>query len=81
MPLVIGFANDEEIQDLRNKYEVFVLSPEESKGLGISPLDCDDILVATYIPISIYDTMDTEKWDNTYIIDERNKEEQLQLGI
>lgn len=81
MPLVIGFANDEEIQDLRNSYEVFILDPEESKGLGISPMDSDDILVAAYIPLSVYDTMNTENWDNTYIIDERNKEEQLHLGI
>ena len=81
MPLVIGYAAEEDIQELRNKFEIFVLDNNESKGLGIKPVNVDDILVATYIPLSIYDTMNTDQWDNTYIVDERDKEEQLRLGI
>lgn len=81
MPLIIGYANDQEIQYLKSQYETFVLDENESRGLGISPIDSDDILVACYIPMSVYDKMDSEKWDNTYIIDERDSEEQVKLGL
>lgn len=81
MPLVIGYANDEEIQFLKSKYETFVLDGNENRGLGICPMELGDILIATYIPLSVYDTMESDKWDNTYIIDERDSEEQIKLGL
>ena len=81
MPLVIGYAAEQDIQELKNKFETFILDENESRGLGIKALNPDDILVATYIPMSIYDKMNTEQWDNTYIIDERDSEEQIKLGL
>lgn len=81
MPLVIGYASIEDIEILRQHHQTFILDSNESKGLGICPENIDDLLVATYIPISLYDTMDTDKWENTYVIDERDQEEQLKLGL
>lgn len=81
MPLVIGYANDQEIQYLKSRYETFVLDENENRGLGICPMEPGDILVATYIPLSVYDKMESDKWDNTYIIDERDSEEQIKLGL
>lgn len=81
MPLVIGYAAEQDIQELKNKFEIFILDENESRGLGIKALNPDDILVATYIPMSIYDKMNTGQWDNTYIIDERDQEEQIKLGL
>ena len=81
MPLVIGYAAEQDIQELKNKFEIFILDENESRGLGIKALNPDDILVATYIPMSIYDKMNTGQWDNTYIIDERDSEEQVKLGL
>lgn len=81
MPLVIGYASAEDLEILRGQYETFILDSNESRGLGINPENFDDLLVATYIPMSLYDTMDTDKWENTYVIDERDQEEQYKLGL
>ena len=81
MPLIIGYATKSEINTLKKEYEVFRLRHEESQGLGIKPIRKSDLLVMTYIPMSKYEKMNPENWDNTYIIDERNKQEQLELGF
>lgn len=81
MPIVIGYATRQEIKDLRNRYEVFLLRHDQSKGLGILPVRCKDRLCATFIPMSKYESLNPENWENVYIIDERNKEEQLKLGL
>lgn len=81
MPLVVGYALLEDVESLRESYETFILDDNESRGLGISKNNPEDILIASFIPMSVYDTMDTDKWENCYIIDERNKEEQLKLGL
>jgi hypothetical protein len=81
VPVIIGYATKKEIKALRKTFEVFLLDSKQNKGLGIKPIRKKDKLVMSYIPMSRYVNMNPEKWDNTYIIDERNKDDQLNLGI
>ena len=81
MPIVIGYATKKEIETLRKTFEVFELKSSQNKGLGIKPIRKKDRLVMSCIPLAQYVKMNSEQWENTYIIDERDKEEQLRLGL
>ena len=81
MPIVIGYASPSEVDGLKRTYDVFYLRHDQAKGLGIGPKRKSDKLVMAFIPMSKYNQMDYHLWDNTYIIDERDKQEQLELGL
>lgn len=78
MPIVVGFALPSEMEQCPFPY--FRLFHTEAKNYGINKIRDRDVLYATYMPKEQYDRMDSSKWDNTYIMDERNLNDQYELG-
>lgn len=79
MPIIIGYAKKKEMKKI--VFNHFFLKDNQSKGLGIKKLRKKDKLVLTYIPLSSYKKMNPENWENCFVIDERDNQEQLDLGL
>ena len=79
MPIIIGYAKRKEMKKIQ--FNHFFLKDNQAKGLGIKKIRKKDKLVLTFIPLSSYTKMNPETWENCFVIDERDNQEQLELGL
>lgn len=79
MPIIVGYALESEMEHVI--FPHFRLHQDEANKYGLNKVRQQDKLYATYFPPEYYDRDKASKWDNTYILDETEVTERLQMKL